>query len=177
MTALRGKGTKGDDADVPTLAQLISESKTDIGLSYDQLAARTGYVVTRQRFQQLGTSKRLKEFPEPATLAAVAEALKLDVALVVLATAKSIGLSVDMGSRSDLGMMLPSAARNLTRDQRNALLSLVRSIVAEDSGARSPVADSPVTENQRKKLPFHPRGAVAPGPGETGVEDRDENRQ
>jgi hypothetical protein len=172
MPALRGKGTSSDDSDVPTLAQLITESKTDSGLSYDQLAARTDYVVSRQRFQQLGTSTRLKEFPEPATLAAVAEAIKVDVAVVVLATAKSIGLSVDMGSRSDLGMMLPAAARNLTIAQRNALLSLVRSIVTESSGARRPVGDGGVAEDQSEQFGWtRRRGGPAELPGEGRRED------
>lgn len=174
MPVLRGKGMERDNSNVPTLAQLITDSKTDSGLSYDQLAARTDYVVTRQRFQQLGTSTRLKEFPEPATLAAVAEALKVDVALVVLATAKSIGLSVDTGSQSDLGRMLPAAARNLTRDQRNALLSLVRSIVTEPSGSGSSVA----TANERKNpRVVHRKGAAELAADEAAVEDRHQNRQ
>lgn len=131
-----------DNSSVPTLANLITNRKRDRGLSYAELAAKTDYVVTRQRFQQLATSVRMKEFPEPATLAAIAAALEVDVALVVLATAESIGLSVDMGMSSELALMLPASAKRLTIDQRNALLALVRSIVAVDPVAGNEPEDS-----------------------------------
>jgi hypothetical protein len=166
---------KGDNSDVPTLAELITDQKEDSGLSYEQLAAKSDNVLTRQRFQQLGKGLRITEFPEPATLAAIAVSLDVDVALVVLATAKSIGLSVDTGSESELGMMLPAAARNLTRDQRNALLSLVRSIVTEPSGGRRPASGA--TENERKKFPLHRKGAVTLAAEDAAIEDRHIDRQ
>lgn len=130
MPVLRPPDKPPHNSGVPTLAELIADRKHDRGLSYGELAALTDDVISRQRFQQLGTSTRLKEFPEPSTLAAIAKALNVDAALVVLATARSIGLDVQTGTESDLAMLLPASARRLTIDQRNALLAVVNSIVS-----------------------------------------------
>lgn len=122
------ESTPPDDSGVPTLAQLIADRKTQRGLSYGDLESRAGFVISRQRWQQLGTNLRVKEFPEPATLEAMAAALEVDVALIVLATARSIGLPVESGAQSDLARMLPSSARHLTVEQRDAVLAVVRAM-------------------------------------------------
>jgi len=122
---------------VPTLADLIQAQKTARGYSYRVLEARANDVITAQRWQQLGTGVRIREFPEPATLQAMADALEVDVASVVLAAARSIGLPVKRSAESDLAAMLPASAALLTDEQRDAILALVRSITRGVSHAAS----------------------------------------
>ncbi|TDH57518.1 hypothetical protein E2F47_01740 [Mycobacterium eburneum] len=114
---------------MPNLAQLITEQRRIRGFSYRDLEARAFSVITHQRWQQLGSGSRVKEFSEPATLRAMARALDVDEALVVLSMAKSIGLNVESGgSQSALARMLPNSARYLTAGQRHAIVGLIRSI-------------------------------------------------
>ncbi len=113
---------------MPTLDELIAERKRLRGFSYADLENRAASTISRQRWQQLGTGVRIKEFPEPATLEAMATALDVDVAEVVLAAARSIGLDVKRGAQSDLAARLPSTADRLTEVQRDAIVTLVRSI-------------------------------------------------
>jgi hypothetical protein len=140
------------DSDVPTLAQLISEQRRLRGFSYRELEARADSVITHQRWQQLGSGTRIKEFTEPATLRAMAKALDVDVTLVVLATAKSIGLPVETGvGQSELARMLPYSARELTIEQRDAIVSLVRAITQKKGsghGRTSPGASESGTPTQ-----------------------------
>lgn len=112
---------------VPTLADLISARKTERGWSYQQLADRAHGAVSRQRWQQLGTGVRIKEFPEPATIQAIADALEVDVTLVVLGVARSIGFAVRTQD-SSLAAMLPPGADLLNDEQRNAVLAVVRAM-------------------------------------------------
>ncbi|UUG69897.1 immunity repressor [Gordonia phage Morkie] len=128
MQALRGTDGDRQARNVPTLSELITERKTLRGFSYADLENRADAVITRQRWQQLGTGVRIKEFPEPATIEAMAAALDVDVAEVVLAAARSIGLNVQRGAQSDLAARLPYSADKLTPVQQDAIVTLVRSI-------------------------------------------------
>lgn len=119
---------------VPTLTELISERKRLRGFSYADLENRADSVISRQRWQQLGTGVRIKEFPEPATIEAMSKALDVDVSEVVLAAARSIGLNVKRGARSDLAARLPSTADRLSEMQRDAIVTLVRSITEVTNG-------------------------------------------
>ncbi len=125
---LRGPRNEPHASGVPTLDELIAERKRLRGFSYADLENRAVSTISRQRWQQLGTGVRIKEFPEPATLEAMATALDVDVAEVVLAAARSIGLDVKRGAQSDLAARLPSTADRLTEVQRDAIVTLVRSI-------------------------------------------------
>ncbi|WAY18445.1 hypothetical protein OF855_24730 [Mycolicibacterium fortuitum] len=118
---------------MPNLQQLITEQKNLRNRSYSDYERMAGYVISRQRWQQLGTGARIKEFSEPATIKAMAEALQVDVAVVVLAMAKSLGLPIESGvAQSDLAVMLPPSARNLTAEQRDAVVRLVRVFAPEE---------------------------------------------
>lgn len=121
---------------MPTLSELITEQKQRRGFSYADLENRADSAIRRQRWQQLGTGVRIKEFPEPATIEAMAKALDVDVAVVVLAAARSIGLDVKRGAQSDLAAMLPYSANKLSADQRVAIAALVRSITDRDADTR-----------------------------------------
>ncbi len=133
---------------VPTLAELIGEKRDLRGYSYADLETRAGHTITRQRWQQLGSGARVKEFSEPDTIRAMAAALEVDESLVVLAMAKSIGLNVELGgAQSALARMLPASARDLTAEQRNAIVGMVRVIGQSQSqylpnkGQGGPVPD------------------------------------
>lgn len=130
----------GDDVQasgVPTLADLISARKADRGWSYQQLADRAHGTVSRQRWQQLGTGVRIKEFPEPATIQAIADALEVDVTLIVLGVARSIGFAVRTQD-SSLAAMLPPGADQLNDEQRDAVLAVVRAMAPRQlTGAKN----------------------------------------
>lgn len=129
---------------MPNLQQLITEQKDLRNRSYGDYERMAGYVISRQRWQQLGTGARIKEFSEPATIKAMAEALEVDVAVVVLAMAKSLGLPIESGiAQSDLAVMLPPSARNLTAEQRDAVVRLVRVFAPEEDEHHAGQPDSP----------------------------------
>lgn len=115
---------------VPNLADLISARKAERGWTYQQLADRADGAISRQRWQQLGTGIRIKEFPEPATIQSIAHALEVDITLVVLAVAASIGFAVKQRD-SALAAMLPPGADRLTDDQRDVVLAVVRALAAK----------------------------------------------
>ena len=72
-----------DDSGVPTLSELVLDRKQHGGYSYSDLEQRADGVITRQRWQQLGSGARVREFPEPSTITAMSTALGVDVAEVV----------------------------------------------------------------------------------------------
>ncbi|MGK9270454.1 hypothetical protein KXR83_05565 [Williamsia muralis] len=140
---------------MPTLDELIGERKRLRGFSYADLENRADAVISRQRWQQLGTGVRVKEFPEPATITAMAKALDVDVAEVVLAAARSIGLDVKRGAQSDLAARLPSTADRLNEVQRDAIVTLVRSITEATNGmetTQKPDAPRETNEDQEAKV-------------------------
>lgn len=97
MVTLRELGKGLDSRSVPTLAEFIKIEKGRTGVSYRELEARSNSTISAQRWQQLGTGVRMKEFPEPTTLEAMATALNVDVTKLVLASARSLGLDVREG--------------------------------------------------------------------------------
>ena len=107
------------------LAQLITERKREMGWSYRKLAAQSGGVITWSRWQQLATGVRVVEFPEPETLMAIARGLDVDVTLVVMAAAKSIGLPV-RSAASTFAALLPTTVDDIDPDMQDALLRVIR---------------------------------------------------
>lgn len=95
---MRELGRGLDSLSVPTLAEFIKIEKGRTGVSYRELEARSNSTISAQRWQQLGTGVRMKEFPEPTTLEAMATALNVDVTKLVLASARSLGLDVREGA-------------------------------------------------------------------------------
>ncbi|WP_328439209.1 hypothetical protein [Nocardia puris] len=152
---------------MPNLADLIQARRAERGWSYRTLSARADHVVSAQRWQQLGTDVRIKEFPEPATIRAMADALEVDVTSVVLATAASIGLPVTR-RQSELAAMLPGNADDLTAEQRDAVLAVIRAMAPpalHDAGKVSSALQSPAggrgdTRRRRKRNVPQPRHPV-----------------
>lgn len=117
--------TQSDSGHMSDLAELIVTHKRARGWSYQQLADRSHGVIARQRWQQLATGVRMIEFPEPATLEAIAEGIDVDVTTVVVAAAASIGLPVHR-TISGFAAMLPSDVDSMDPDMRDALLHVIR---------------------------------------------------
>jgi hypothetical protein len=117
----------GDD--VLTLQALIRARMDDTGRTYADLSYQSGGSLTKGRWQQLGTG-RIRAFPEPPTLIAIAEVLEVDVTAVVLAAAQSLG--IDARRRGpDLAQLLPAGTDRLSERMRDAILAIIRAAVAE----------------------------------------------
>lgn len=117
-----------------SLEALIGGRRDERGWTFQDLADRSGGKPTRQRWQQLASGVRVSEFPEPGTLQAIADALEVDVTSVVLGVAVTIGLPVRRRG-SELAAMLPASASNLTVEQRDAVLAVVRAMTPKESNA------------------------------------------
>lgn len=121
---------------VPTLQQLIRARMDERGWNYPELARRSGNVLSRGRWQQLGTGMRLKELPEPGSLLAIAEALEVDVTTVLLAAGQSVGLAVRRRG-PELAHLLPAGTDRLSPAMRDAILTIIRAAVTETLTADS----------------------------------------
>jgi transcriptional regulator with XRE-family HTH domain len=113
-----------------TLHELIRSCMKARGWSYTDLARRSGQALTRGRWQQLGSGVRLKNFPDPASLQVIAQALEVDITTVVLGAAQAVGLDARLQS-SDLAHLLPERTERLSPRMRDAILTLIRSAVAD----------------------------------------------
>lgn len=159
---MRGSEPASQSHSVPTLADLIQARRAERGWSYRILADRADHVFSAQRWQQLGTGVRIKEFPEPATIQAMADALEVDVASVVLAAAASIGLPVER-RQSELAAMLPSNADDLTEEQRDAVLAVIRAMTPKEThhGAGTEEEQEPRTQARSTEHSSEGRGGSA----------------
>lgn len=129
-----GKRQSGaDDAAVPTISALIEGYRTRTGASYEKIAEAAG--TTKQTIHN-AAHRRLKEWPEPTTLAGMAKALGHDITTIVLGYARELGLDVTR-EISGLAALLPPGATQLTARQQGAILSVVGAMLSpvEDSGA------------------------------------------
>lgn len=126
---------QADDAfDVPDLPTLIQD-KLDRGATLQSLQAASGDVVKYQRWGQLAKGKRLLNFPEPATISAIAKALGITETAAVIATAKSLGMDVSRRG-SYFGQRLPASADQLPEPVQNSLIALIESIAGTERGRR-----------------------------------------
>lgn len=143
---------------VLTLQQLIRARMDERGWSYGELERRSGHQLTKGRWQQLGTGVRMAGFPEPATIALIADVLEVDVTTVLLAAAQTVGL--DARRRGpDLAHLLPAGTDRLSPGMMHAILAVIRAAVAEtlrdgDESATGPDADpAPTVEWPRRDSP------------------------
>jgi hypothetical protein len=117
----------------PLLADLINDRKGT--RSFSDLAKDSGGLLTRGRFQQLATVRRQNQFPTPETLRGVVLATNLPMREVVLAAARSVGLSVPP---EDPTLLTIAGAGALPSDQKELLLNLARDLIrANQAGRRS----------------------------------------
>lgn len=104
-------------------------SRTYLGLEQD-----SGGVIKAQRWNQVANGIRISEFPEPRTITAMADALNVEVDVVLMAFARTLGLSVKR-SRSIFADLLPPAVDGLSDKQKSAVLSVIRAMNEESGDA------------------------------------------
>lgn len=150
-----------DGGDVLTLQELIRARMDERGWSYSYLERcgdpRTGVGLTKSRWQQLGTGKRMTEFPEPATLQHIADVLEVDITIVLLATGKSLQLPV-RSRGSNFGNLLPAGADQLSERMREGLLAIIRAAVAErlaNQDEKAPPSNLDITLEWPHTRPSH----------------------
>lgn len=147
---------------VPTLQELVRSRTDERGWSYGELSARSGGRISKARFGQLGAGRRLREFPEPSTIEALADALEIDVTSVILAVARSLGLDVRRRG-PDLAHLLPAGTDRLSPAMRDAILAFVRAAVAEavQSGDDDDRGAAPADDEVPVTLQWSPRSSAS----------------
>ena len=116
-------------ASVPTIQQLLLEHRDRTGDSYDDMAKKVDDSITRQRLQQLATRGPARMAYDSKAIHALAKLLGIDTTTVVLAYAQSLGLPVER-TGSTLAHLLPNGVDVLTREDMDAVLHMVRQMVA-----------------------------------------------
>lgn len=99
--------------------------------TYRALEADTGGIVKSQRWNQLANGQRINEFPEPRTIAAMADALGVDAEVVLVAFARNLGLDVGR-RRSRFSDLLPPMVDKLSDRQQGAVLSVIRAMISPE---------------------------------------------
>ena len=120
----------GREEPAQTLHQLIRARMDERGWSYSDLERRSDYKLSRGRWQQLGSGVQQKKFPDPASLTVIGQVLEVDITTVVLAAAQAVGLNARQQG-SDLAQLLPGGTDRLSGRMREAILALVRAMVAD----------------------------------------------
>lgn len=151
-----------DGEPVVTLQDLIRARIDERGWTYADLARRSGDQLSRGRWQQISTGNRLRAFPEPASLEAIAAALEVDVTTVLLATARSVGLDARM-SGPELAHLLPAGTDLISDQMRDAILTLIRAAVAD--ALRHDREEGESREREIGELPRLSRPWSLPKPG------------
>jgi hypothetical protein len=128
----------GDGEQVLTLQELIRTRMDERGWSYADLARASGGRLSDGRWQQLGSGIRQRTFPEKA-IPVIAETLDIDITVVVLAAAKSLGYAVRLQGPL-LAQLLPAGTDLLSERMRSAILAMIRAAV-EDVATRGPHGD------------------------------------
>lgn len=136
MVAQRGRGQ--ERSAVPPIQDLIPPEGER---SLADLEDLSGGEIKRAQWGKWRNGQMLN-FPEPATIQAIAQALNLNVTLVVLACAKTLGLDVTT-HRNRLENLLPPRAADLTDRQIEAVVSVVDAIVTANDRPRRGTDDGP----------------------------------
>jgi hypothetical protein len=137
-----------NDSREMALQDLVTTLKGD--RTYEQLEDATGGVVKAQRWNQIANGIRVREFPKPVTIEAMAAVLGCDIEVLLLAFARAVGMDVHK-RRSNFIDMLPPSVENLTDRQKSFIISAIRAM--NDDG------DQKGDQKKRKTLT---RGDVPP---------------
>ncbi|HJP80577.1 MAG TPA: hypothetical protein VJ914_40270 [Pseudonocardiaceae bacterium] len=108
------------------LQELISLRKGD--RSYEQLSRACGGNPGAPRLHQLATNE-IKGFPDPPTIRGLAKGLGVTEMTVVLATAESLGLDIQMPGGDGWAALLPAGTDRLPSHFRDAVLAVVHSAI------------------------------------------------
>lgn len=122
-------------SDAGDLRQLILDAKGDN--SFERMATMCGKTPTAKRLQQM-TTNDLKAFPDKETIEGLARGTGATITTVVLAAARSLGLSVHSGDDPDA--LVLSGGRKLRPDQKDAIVAVLRSFQDSNRRAREAAA-------------------------------------
>ncbi|MBO0827761.1 MAG: hypothetical protein J2P24_08265 [Streptosporangiales bacterium] len=145
------------------LAELIRRNKGE--RSFDTLAVDCGNRPTSQRIQQIASSRRLANFPDPDSIRGLAKGLGVTEWAVVQAAAVSVGLRVDE-SPSRLADLLPVDADRIPERIQDAFLSVVRAVIAREREFEQ------ATDGDGLMRPLLQERGVAPGAGKAAARRR-----
>lgn len=115
-----------DSTEVPTIKQLVN-SALDGGKTLRKLETASGGRVKYQTFQKYATGEQPKAFPESETIKGFADALEVTETAVVLAIAKSLGITIE--AESGFAMQLPRGIDQLDDEMQRAILAVARAAV------------------------------------------------
>lgn len=132
---------------MPPIASLLIAYRDRTGDSYDEMARKIDYAIKPARLHQL-VRETPRNFPEPRTVEALASLLQVPVATIVLALASSLGIAVE-GTSSRLAQIIPPGTDELTPEDREAVVAVIRQLVA----ARSSIPPEPPEPNFSKPVP------------------------
>jgi len=124
-----------------TLGQLIDARRGN--RSYEALARDCGGTPGAKRLQQLA-KKPVRNFPDPDSIRALALGLGASVTTVVMACARSLGLTVNTGD--DPTSLVIGQAAQLPAAARDAIIAVAREMLKLQS-----VADKPTPLQQLKQ--------------------------
>lgn len=121
-----------------TLAQLINDRRGN--RTYKQLSDDCGGQPTEKRLSSI-TLKGINAFPDPATISGLAIGLGVTTSEVIDAAARSIGFII----RDDAGTMVLPEAGNLPSSMQEAIRSVVREYLKQQSNVRKPYMNAGAT--------------------------------
>jgi hypothetical protein len=134
-------------SDEQTLAGLIADRKGT--RSYDRLSRDCGGVPTSKRLHQLATVTP-KNFPDPDTIRGLAAGLGVTVTDIVMASARSLGLSVYTGN--DPSALSIGGAGELPDSAKETLTTVAREFIKLTSQYQTDgEADAQVTESRTEE--------------------------
>ncbi|WP_301119907.1 hypothetical protein [Mycolicibacterium fortuitum] len=133
-----------------TLRDLILTLKGD--RTYKQLEEASGGVVKAQRWNQITNGIRVREFPEPNTLVAMAATLGVSTETVILATARSIGILTTTNSAPLIGLLPPDVDR-LNDQQLTAVLATIRALLNATPDDTKPARKGRAVGQRKKPTP------------------------
>lgn len=134
-------------SDEQTLAGLIADRKGT--RSYDRLSRDCGGVPTSKRLHQLATVTP-KNFPDPDTIRGLAAGLGVTVTDIVMASARSLGLSVYTGN--DPSALSIGGAGELPDSAKETLTTVAREFIKLTSQHQADGdEDAQVTESRTKE--------------------------
>lgn len=139
------------------LGELIRRNKGD--RSYDTLARDCGNRPTSQRIQQIASSRRLTNFPDPESIRGLAKGLGVTEAAVVHAAAISVGLRVEEPA-SRLASLIPVDADRTSDRFQDAVLGVIRAALAREDQIEQAVGGDEKIMRQLLRERGLPEGAA-----------------
>jgi hypothetical protein len=123
---------------VTTIAELIAATKGD--RSYNDLERDSGNLVSGKRWQQIGAGQPgVKTYPDPESIPGMAKALRVSQEAIVDAYSKALG--IEIGTPSQLIMMMPPGTEDLTTDSVRILREIIARFIDADRAA-APATDT-----------------------------------